>query len=50
MMISMMLTQNIRVETHKESIMKNMTSIFKSNSLPMPRDFVSTQFIGTRIN
>ena len=28
--------------------MKNMTSTFKSNSLPMPRDFVSTQFIGTK--
>ena len=30
--------------------MKNMTSTFKSNPLPMNRDFVSKQFMGTRIN
>ena len=30
--------------------MKNMTSTFKSNPLLMHRDFVSKQFMGTRIN
>ena len=30
--------------------MKNMTSAFKSNPLPMHRDFVSKQLMGTRIN
>ena len=30
--------------------MKNMTSTFKSNILPMHRDFVSKQLVGTRIN
>ena len=29
--------------------MKNMTSTFKSNPLPMHRDFVSKQIEGTRI-
>ena len=35
---------------HKESIMKNMTRTFKSNPLPMHRDFVSKQLMGARIN
>ena len=35
---------------HKESIIKNMTSTFKSNPLPMHRDFVSKELVGTRIN
>ena len=30
--------------------MKNMTSTFKSNPLPMHRDFVSKQLMGTIIN
>ena len=30
--------------------MKNMTSTFKSNPLPMHRDFVSKQLMGARIN
>ena len=30
--------------------MKNMTSTFKSNILPMHRDFVSKQLVGARIN
>ena len=30
--------------------MKNMTRTFKSNPLPMHKDFVSKQFMGTRIN
>ena len=30
--------------------MKNMTSTFKPNPLPMHRDFVSKQLMGTRIN
>ena len=30
--------------------MKHMTSTFKSNPLPMHRDFVSKQLIGTIIN
>ena len=29
--------------------MKNMTSTFKSNPIPMPRDFVSTQFMRTKL-
>ena len=33
----------------KESITKNMTRTFKSNPLPMHRDFVSKQLMGTRI-
>ena len=28
--------------------MKNMTSTFESSPLPMPRDFVSKQFMGSR--
>ena len=30
--------------------MKNMTRTFKYNPLPMHRDFVSKQLVGTRIN
>ena len=30
--------------------MKNMTSTFKSNPLPMHREFVRKQLMGTRIN
>ena len=30
--------------------MKHMTSTVKSNPLPMHRDFVSKQFMGTRVN
>ena len=30
--------------------MKHMTSTFKPNPLPMHRDFVSKQLMGTRIN
>ena len=32
------------------SVMKHMTSTFKSNPLPMHRDFVSKQLMGTIIN
>ena len=35
---------------NKESIMKNITSSFKSNPLPMHRDFVSKQLMGTIMN
>ena len=34
----------------KESILRNMTSTFKPNPLPMHRDFVNKQFMGTIIN
>ena len=34
----------------QKSIMNSMTNTFKSNPLPMHRDFVSKQFMGTRIN
>ena len=39
----------IIIET-QESIMKHMTSTFKSNPLPMHSDFVIKQLMGKRIN